>query len=695
MEQNSKIEKKLQEILEQRDFTHLHPFLEDQSWINMSASERNLLALLVVEHGEQLLFQGDNEAIAKFDLALKIAPKSTLVFHRLGLAYFSQLHNIRCLVAACHSFEAAVGLDPAFCHGWMLWGRVLMQISILHSEPAYLEEALQKFVKASECIDRLQNINIGHLYWHWGACWMLLGKHSSEALEINHALEKYRQAAECGLQQAEFWIDYGNAISDMSILVGRSELMLEAIEFYRAAIKISPGYYEGWHHLALACQKIFEMTKEEAYYSFSTECYSRAAEINSQDAALWLNWGSLVLELGKIRRDTEQYQKAYEKFERASLCEENHHLILLRMGEAQMLWGAQEERFDLLKEAEAKIIRSLEICSDEPIAWIIYGTCLSELGDYFEDGLYHLQALEKFNYGITLNESHPLLWYGLALTTFALGELNDDLDMIEKSISYYAKVQELGGCFPQFWNDWGIALMQLAEATSEESYVESAIEKFVKALGRQKGEPIKCMNLQEVDWLYNCACAHDFLGRLTGDVLGHEKAIQLLIQALEYNPSFADARYNLALAYTHLAEETDDLDNYHKALEQYQILVQVETEDDVLWHDYALALMDLADLQQDPLYPERSYKIYQQAEDKLHHAITLGHPEAAYTLACLYSMLGKHSTSMHFIERCESSRTLPCVDDLMHEDWLHGVRQTTAFKSFISLLSSKYEQEKQ
>lgn len=682
----SKIEKELQEILDQGDFSRLAFYLEDQFWGSMTFGERQLLALLLLTYGEQLLFQADNEAMVKFDLALKIAPESALVFYRLGLAYISQLHNVRCLVAASQSFEAAVNLDQSFYDAWIAWGKTLTQLSLLHSDPAYLEEALKKFIKASECLP--QNANCGPLYWSWGACWMHYAKHTGEALEVHYALEKYRQASESGfgLQHAEFWIDYGNAIAEMSTLLDRSELMLEAIEFYRTAIKVAPEYYDGWHQLALACQKVFEVTKEEAYYSFSTECYSRAAEINSQDPALWLNWGFLVLELGKVQRSTELYKKAYEKFECASKYEDNHHLILLRMAEAQMLWGAQEERLDLLKEAEAKIVRSLEVFSDEPIAWVIYGTCLSELGDYFEDGIYYLRALEKFQYGLSLDEKHPLIWYGLALTTYALGELNDDLETIEKSLTYYVKVHELGSSFPQFWNDWGIALMQLAEMTSEVSHVEAAIEKFTKALAIQKDGPIRCVRPQEVGWLYNYACAHDYLARLTEDALGFEKAIQLLIQTLEYNPSFLDARYNLAIAHAHLAEETDDLESYHKALEQYQLLVQEECEDDAFWHDYALTLMDMASMLHDPLYPERSLKIYQQAEDKLHHALVLGHPEASYTLACLYSVLGKYSTSMYFIEKCEALGTLPSIDDLMHEDWLHEVRQTAAFKSFISLL---------
>lgn len=701
MEKNHALEKTLQDILAIEDFDRLAPFKEAASWTAMTPTERDILALSFVTQGESQLKNGDNSAFCNFDLAVKVAPKNVTVLFRQALAYAVQNQNMRCQTAACTTLQELVALDPQYFGAWRLWGNILVNIGILQGEAHYFHEAHQKFSEAEACpcdcnsspSTEDSSTPQADFYWHWGLCAHHLGKLSGEACDFHVALEKYRQAAEQGLQSADFWNDYGDALVELAHLIGRKELLFEAVDLYNKAIEIAPEQYQSWFNLARSFQLIFECDHEEADFNSAHESFSRAAELDDRDVDLWLNWGQLHTYHAKSRQCIESLQNSLEKFVKADACEPNHALVLRYWGEAQMLYGAYNESGETLREAEAKIVKSIEIDPESPQAWMIYGSCLNELGRYFTDDAYFLQAIDKFRYGLSLDKNNPALFYGMSFAYLSVGELLADPAMIEQSVQCYARVVEFGGAIPpKFWNDWGVALMKLAQLTHDQKIVESAIEKFEQVILPYGNKDNK--REVELEWMYNYGCAFDFLGDFTQEAYDYEQAIQILTKVLEQDPTYIHARYNLALALSHLGELNDDIECFHTALQHFEVLLAEDPEDEMAWNDWGLTLMNLAHLVNDPLHPEQSQQLYEESEHKLGHAIALGCTEAYYNLACLYALNANYSAAMHYLERSETAGILPGIEDLMHDEWLASLRDTSDFKHFIALLSNKCEKEK-
>src|SRR5262249_22157704 len=153
--------------------------------------------------------------------------------------------------------------------------------------------------------------------------------------------------------------------------------------------------------------------------------------------------------------------------------------------------GTAQEDYVLLRQAEEKIVRSIELCPENSETWALHGNCLCELGRYFHDVQFYIKAIEKFQYGLSINRTDPMLWYGMAYAHFAIGDLNGDHQMLEKSTRCCARVIEFGGQgFPQFWVDWGVALMKYGEATNDKGYVEAALDKFVQAISQTDEESV-------------------------------------------------------------------------------------------------------------------------------------------------------------------------------------------------------------
>jgi hypothetical protein len=84
------------------------------------------------------------------------------------------------------------------------------------------------------------------------------------------------------------------------------------------------------------------------------------------------------------------------------------------------------------------------------------------------------------------------------------------------------------------------------------------------------------------------------------------------------------------------------------------------------------------------MHPEEGVSVFELAESKLLHALTLGQLNASYHLACLYSLMGNYTASMSYLERASRTGVITSIEELLHDEWLEGVRQTPEFHTFYN-----------
>ena len=684
------LQKKLQEILSQKSFEELEYYKQNKSWKTWAADDRNLLASLFVMQGEKQLEQSDKNGFESFDLATKVAPENPEIFYRIGTAFLrhKDLNPPATLQGALDALKQCLVLNPDFFDAIVTQGIVCNCLGLLNEDSQFFQEAQRIFEHAQTKSQDACDAAAAEFLWNWGMSAFWGGRLSGEAVDFHAAIDKFRAAASKGLQDKGFWLSYGDAMSELGLLLGRDEYFFEAIELYRNSVRQAFDYFEGWLHLGCAFQHLFERHKTEELYRQANECFRMASEIEQEQAILWMKWAQLTAMAGKLRRNLDLLQASLEKFEKAHTLEPSVPLVLALWGETLTLIGTHSENVDILREAQKKIMKSLEISRDFPETWYIYGTCLSELGHYFSDEEYYRQAIQKFQIGLSLRQHEPLLWYGLASAYFAIGELTTDATWIETACKLFTRVIEFGGHdFRRFWNDWGVALMTLAEMRNDRTSLEAAIEKFAHIIPQNSSTQHEEEEETNPDWLYNYGCAYDFLGDFTEDVAHYEKAIQLLSQALQLDPEHAHAHYNLALAWAHLGDVAMDVEAFHKSIEQFQIVLTRNGEDEMAWNDFGVTLIHLAQLIQDPSKTEQSRKLFEVAESKLMQAVALGCTQAYYNLACLYSLTDNFDLAMQYIEKAASSDALPPIEEILHDEWLEELRHTSAFRAFLEHLN--------
>lgn len=690
----TEMHKTLTDILESQAFERLAPFRNSASWNQLHKEERELLAKLLVMQGAHQLAQGNHQALESFDVANQVSSHAPDILYSQAVALSIHKENIRCLSLAAEALGRALEFNSQFFQASYLLAQVSTDIAHFEGDASFFFEANRRFEQAHALIDLSQeSVSRGEFFWKWGLCLSALGKLSGEPLDYFQAIEKFRHAHSLGCQEVAFFNDFGLSLADLAFLLDKSEYFAEALSFFHQAVTADPLSFDGWYHQACCLQNLAEFTHDFIVLEQADHSFVQAIELNPECGHLWFKWGQLDMTIGKLRRDSLKLESSLLKFARAQQLEPVHPQILSSWAGAELLLGAQQDKLELIQSARVRIVNSLEIQPEDPDTWYLYGSCLNELGRYFHDEEYYNQAIEKFRYGLSLTRQHPLLWYGLALSYFALGELSEDQVLFEKALRYCARVIEHGGeGSPQFWNDWGVILLKLAELTDQPSHVELAIEKFERAL-KQPVQYIEGKDL-DLEWIYNYGYAFDLLGDLKGEARYFEKAVQILSQVLQLDPYYNRARYNLALALTHLGESLSDVESYQKAVDHFQYLVDLDPEDDVIYLDFGVLLASFGLLIHDGHHPERSQSLYLQAENHFMQAALLGNVQAYYQLAGLYSITGHFKQAMDYLERAQFADMLPGIEDLLHDDWLENLRQFPPFRQFLNSLSSdKYEQE--
>lgn len=684
MNQKDSHQKKLQEIYENKSFERLGRYTQNNFWQGLETADKQLLAELLLIQGEQLLLDGDERAFDVFAKASEITPEDPHLHYLQGVLLSGVKESPLHFFHACESFARATAIDPERFEAWFCWGKAMLQQAEEREDEEMAEQAEALFAKAANCRPDDSQLEAS-LYWNWGMVDCFLGRLHGEAVDFKKAIKKFAVAASLGFECADFWEHYGHVICELGSLVNTPEALLEGRKYFERALKVNSESGSAWLSLAFCDQKIYEVFAKDEDFVRGIESFEAAEQYNDKDPQFWYRFGLLLFLFGRLTFDVSKILDSFDKFKLAHEGQPDNHVILGKWAEAEMVYGIYSDRIDYLRQAEARIVNSLKLQDDNPEIWYIYGTCLNEMGRYFSEGSYYQQAIEKFQYGLYLAPQDPIMSQGISLSYYSLGEMKNDSSLIELSIIYSEKaVQNSKVAVPQFFNDWGVSLMKLAEITADKVYLEAAIEKFEASLADFNEDAPDSF---DPEWLYNYGCALDFLGDFHEDPHYYEKAVQVLTKFLQFDPTYLHAHYNLASAYSHLGELVGDVDCFHKAIDHFQRFLSEDNEDEMVWNDFGLTLLNLADLLHDPSLPNLSQVCFAQAEEKFLRAVSLGNSSAFYNLGCLYSLMECFPQALHYMEKAEQQRALPPLEEIMEDEWLENLHQTEGFRLFLANLS--------
>lgn len=671
------LKKTLEEIHSTQKFEKLEEFKHPAQWNNLEEDDVHLLASLFIKKGSLDLSKNHETAEESFEIAIKITHNDPSTYLKISRAWA----GVEAWDKALDEVDQAIQLDPKFLEGWLELAALKVLKGKAEGDESLFSEALDIFDNLSEKFDHLPP----EVFFKWGQAYHCLGRLSQEPCDITKACEKYRIAEDHGFVDKHLFFDHALALGELATLVSRSSLVHEGLLYLLRSVELDPHFQEGWIYLGVTYQFLYEKGEKSEYYDRAESAFYTASRLNPRNKTIWLSWGQMLLNEGRIKRNYEVVSLSIEKFERAAGFFPHDRDVQCFLADALMALGLFEERYELLKEAKDKIEACLKAKPDDAAVLFLYGTCLVHLGKYFNDEALIRQSFEKFEKSINLNASDPHVWHSLGLAHFSYGEMTEDPIMLEKAVQIYQNTEKLLlAPDSELFNNWGVALMKLSEVTGDLLNIQAAADKFEQAIAHH--QDTRLGRDPDPEWYYNYGCALDYLGDFYQDPSYYEKAAQILGHLVTSFPTYSQARFNLALALTHFGDSVGDVECLEQALHQFEILLQEDPEDEMVLSDMAVALIALGEIAINGDSFTISRNFYQEAETKLLQAVALGSKSGFYWLSCLYSLNNNLTECRHFLERARDAESLPTAEELQDEKWLEAVRHTDFWLPFIESL---------
>lgn len=676
---NSKpsLKETLQEIDSTQKFDKLEAFKHPNQWKKLKPDDMSLLANLFIKKGSMELQNSRDQAIESFETAARITDKSAPILLQISRAWAS----VQEWDHALQNIESALKSDDSFLEGWMEKAALFVLKGKNLNEESYFSEALEIFERIKNERENLPP----EFYFKWGQAIHCLARFSQEPCDLTLAIEKYRLAESEEFSNKHLFFDLALALGELATLVARTELVHESLHYLLLSVEADPHFHDGWIYLAITYQFLYEQGDKDEYYERAESAFYTASKLNPSSKTVWLSWGQMLLNEGRIKRNHEIVSLAIEKFDRAAAFFPKDRDIECFLADAMMVLGLFEDRYDLLQEAKSKIEASLQENPEDAAALFLYGTCLVHLGKYFDDKNLIRSSFEKFEKSLKLSPEDPHVWHSLALAHYSYGEMTEDPIMLEKSIQLFdMALKKLNRPDSELFNNWGIALMKLSDVTGDLLNVQVAADKFEQAIAyhqdtRNGRDP-------DPEWYYNYGCALDYLGDFYQDPAFYEKSAQVLTQLVNTFPGYSQARYNLALSLTHFGDALGEVEFLEKGISHFEVLLAEDPEDEIVITDMGVALIALGEVTETSESIFEAKEIYASAESKLIQASILGSKGAFFWLACLYALTRSVPESIHYLEKARDIDALPVREQLLEEKWLENVRGSEAWQNFYKSL---------
>lgn len=250
---------------------------------------------------------------------------------------------------------------------------------------------------------------------------------------------------------------YGDALCAQGHYFGDLAPFRQATEQYARALAADPGHVGAHLGMAQASYALGAARQEPAFLEKAARHLKRATELDSQCADAWSTWALVLLKWSEITDQREEAVQAIGHLQRAL-----------------SLTGGIADTPDL------------ELLFN-------YGCALDYLGGFGEDEEPHRQAVEVLTRVINEKSGESLTHFHLALAWFHIAELTADLDEYRQAMENFELAASLDPEEDLVWDEWGCALLHLAQIVADPSHPEraqslrlSAEEKFRRAaiLGR-------------------------------------------------------------------------------------------------------------------------------------------------------------------------------------------------------------------
>jgi tetratricopeptide (TPR) repeat protein len=302
-------------------------------------------------------------------------------------------------------------------------------------------------------------------------------------------------------------------------------------------------------------------------------------------------------------------------------------------------------------------------------AYFMLANELSEAARNTKDENLFKQAFETYQQAINLRAKYYQAYNNWGVALVGLAKLKRDVSLYVKSYEKFTKAIELNPQLYATYIFFGCALYAHAELTPKENLYLESYSKFEKAVSL-------CSKNSDLYLIYNTmGLILIARAKLTIDEYLIEQGIVKYKCAIDVDASSIEAYHNWAVALSELAQMKKDENIYLNSFEQFERASSIKSDDFELYENWSSVLLNAYRLFQKKIYIEKAREILAKAE-KLE-------PHRVYNLACYYSQIQDYTSCKAKLETCKQQNTLPPKKHLLEDKDLENVHNQEWFKDFV------------
>lgn len=660
----------------------LKPFENSKKWESLSPYEKSLLSELFFQRGKREFLSQNKNALSSFELALHYCSDTE---QYLKQAYFfldkQKKGTENFLFCAQEKLQDLLKQCPNHKEALQALAEVNIQL-------AYTFEDSQYFEKALEALDCIESLDLGkkeqpYLDWLKAKINLAFSLESTESCDLFQALHLIEKAQSLSSEPG-FLRDYADIYFQLFRRLSKQPYLFQAIDFYEKSLSIFSEDFTVLLKVSEAYTYLYKITASADDFLKADDYFFRSSRFCLDGPMLYMCWSELFLLAAQIHQCGSKLKQSEKLLKTGSKVNTESMEAQLLEGRILLTKGGLEQDIIFLKKAY-KIFSSIAGRQRyNQVLWVSLAQCLMEQGKYFSDERFFWQAVEKLSYASSLVEDARVFYPFFARAYYSIALYEEDVLYLKRAFQYGKEALDYDSVEPLTWALLAMILSKWGQWTQDLYYLELACDKFEQAHALREE-----FCLSDKSWL----CEYGYTLGMIGDYLEQEdyytKMIEILSHVLALDPKDVDARYHLAVGYSHLASLNCQLEHFYLSMDHFRFLVDLDPEDDSAFNDWAIAYLLFAEVlkeSEEAQSEEELLYLYELAEEKLQRAVCLGNREAYYNLACLCSLMHRFDEALFYLQRSNDLGALPDLEQLLCDEWMSPFRQTPLFKIFVNQL---------
>jgi tetratricopeptide (TPR) repeat protein len=260
---------------------------------------------------------------------------------------------------------------------------------------------------------------------------------------------------------------------------------------YEAALKIKPDMHEALHNWGTTLVDLAELKKETTLLSAAFAKYEAALMIKPNMHEAFYNWGNALLKLAQLEEDPALFEASFAKYEAALMIKPDMHEAFLNWGTALLDLAQLKQEPALFDASFAKYEAALKFKPDKHEALLNWGNALLRLAQLKQESALFEASFAKYEAALMIKPDlhEALLNWGTALSDLA--QLKQEPALFDASFAKYEAALKIKPDKHAAHNNWGHALIQKWKLTNDSKYLEQANEVISQA---EKLSPNDCYN---------------------------------------------------------------------------------------------------------------------------------------------------------------------------------------------------------